>query len=345
MNGIFTAIAAIIIFAVMIFVHELGHFIAAKSLGVKVIEFALGMGPKIISKKIGETIYSLRLVPIGGFCSMEGEDEEAKSERSFSSKKPWMRLIILVAGAFMNILLGFVILVGLSLGTQEFVEPEILQVVQGGAAEMSGLQEGDRIIRANGRTVNIMEDFSWELSNNKNADGTLDLVVKNDGQKRNITITPKETDDGKSYGIILNTEENSFLKSIKNSYHRTGFYSRVVIDSLINLVTGKASISQVSGPVGIVHEIGTAVENVQKTGLEGIRILLSLTVLLTINLGVFNLLPLPALDGGRILFVLIEMIRRKPIPIEKEAIVHFIGIVLLLGISVIIAFKDIFTIW
>lgn len=345
MNGIFTAIAAIIIFAIMIFVHELGHFIAAKALGVKVIEFALGMGPKIISKKIGETIYSLRLIPVGGFCSMEGEDEEAKSERSFSSKKPWMRLIILVAGAFMNILLGFVILVGLSLGTQEFVEPEILQVVQGGAAESAGLTQGDRIIRANGRTVNIMEDFSWELSNNKNADGTLDLVVKNNGQKRNVTITPKETDDGKSYGIILDTEENSFLKSIKNSYYRTGFYSRVVIDSLINLVTGKASISQVSGPVGIVHEIGTAVENVRETGLEGMRILLSLTVLLTINLGVFNLLPLPALDGGRILFVLIEMIRRKPIPIEKEAIVHFIGIVLLLGISVIIAFKDIFTIW
>lgn len=345
MNGVFTAVAAIIIFAVLIFVHEFGHFIAAKSLGVKVLEFALGMGPKIISRQWGETVYSLRLVPIGGFCSMEGEDEEIKTERSFSSKKPWQRLIILVAGAFMNILLGFVILVGLSSTAQEFVEPVVSSVVSGGAAETSGLKSGDRVIRANGRTVNIMEDFSWEISNNKNTEGTLNLVIENNGEKKNVTITPKESDSGRNYGIILNTEENSFFAAVKNSFYRTGFYSRVIIDSLINLVTGKASISQVSGPVGIVHEIGTAVQTAQETGIEGIKTLLSMTVLLTINLGVFNLLPFPALDGGRILFVIVEMIRRKPIPVEKEAIVHFIGIVILLGISVIIAFKDIFTIW
>lgn len=345
MNGVFTALAAIIIFAVLIFVHELGHFIAAKSLGVKVLEFALGMGPKIISKQYGETVYSLRLIPVGGFCSMEGEDEEIKTERSFSSKKPWQRLIILVAGAFMNILLGFVILVGLSSSAQEFVEPVVSSVVTDGAAESAGLKSGDRVIRANGRSVNIMEDFTWEISNNKNPDGMLNLVVENNGEKKNVTITPKETDSGRSYGIVLNTEENSFFAAVRNSFYRTGFYSRVIIDSLINLVTGKASISQVSGPVGIVHEIGTAVQTAQESGIEGIKTLLSLTVLLTINLGVFNLLPFPALDGGRILFVLIEMIRRKPIPVEKEAIVHFIGIVILLGISVIIAFKDIFTIW
>lgn len=345
MSSFLTIIAAIIIFAVLIFIHELGHFIAAKLSGVYVIEFALGMGPKIISKKWGETVYSLRLFPIGGFCSMEGEDECVDSERSFSKKKPWKRLIILVAGAFMNILLGFALLVGLNATTDAFIIPKIEQVQTNSAAEESGLLSGDRIIRANGRNINIMEDFSWEIENNKNPDGTLNLVVENNGKSREISVTPKETDGQKTYGIMLTTQKNSFVKTIKNSFYKTIFYSRVIIDSLFDLVTGKASFSQVSGPVGIVHEIGTAVETVQQTGIEGIKTLIALTILLTINLGVFNLLPLPALDGGRILFVIVEMIRRKPVPVEKEAIVHFIGIVLLLGLSVIIAFKDIFMIW
>lgn len=345
MNGIFTAIAAIIIFAVLIFVHELGHFIAAKLLGVKVLEFALGMGPKLVSKQWGETVYSLRIFPIGGFCSMEGEDKEAVSERSFSRKKPWKRFIILVAGAAMNILLGFVLLVGLASTSEGFVEPRIDKVLSEGAADIAGLKPNDKIIRANGRDINIMEDFSWEISNNRNQDGTLNLVVKNNGEKREVSVTPQEVKGKATYGIVLATQESTFINSIKVSWYRTGFYSRVIIDSLIDLVTGKASFSQVSGPVGIVHEIGAAVETVRETGAEGIRNLLSLAILLTINLGVFNLLPLPALDGGRILFVIIEMIRRKPVPIEKEAMVHFIGIVLLLGLSIVIAFKDIFTIW
>ncbi|MBQ3181345.1 MAG: site-2 protease family protein [Clostridia bacterium] len=345
MNGILTAVAAIIIFAVLIFVHELGHFIAAKASGVYVIEFALGMGPKIVSKKWGETVYSLRLFPIGGFCSMEGEDVQVDSERSFSKKKPYKRLIILVAGALMNILLGFVLLVGLTSTSDGFIKPQIEQVTKDSAAESSGLIKGDRIVRVNGRSINIMEDFNWEISNNKYPDGKLNLVLENSGKKREVSVVPKDTDGKKTYGITLATTDNSFFETVKVSYYRTVFYSRVVIDSLFDLVTGKASFSQVSGPVGIVHEIGNAVETAQQTGLDGIKTLISLTILLTINLGVFNLLPLPALDGGRILFVLLEMIRRKPIPIEKEAVVHFIGIVLLLGLSVIIAFKDIFTIW
>lgn len=342
MNGIVTAFVAIIVFAILIFVHELGHFIAAKSLGIKVMEFALGMGPKIISKQWGETTYSIRLLPIGGFCAMEGEDEEAISERSFSRKKPLARLIVLVAGAAMNIFLGFVLLVGISATAEKVVSPVVSQVVKDSAAEDAGLLPGDEIIRVNGRTIHIMEDFSWELSNNKNADGTLNLVVRNNGEKRSIKVTPSQINGKTGYGIILNTDEISFFQAVKISFYRTGFYSRVIIDSLIDLFTGKASFSQVSGPVGIVHEIGTAVET---GGVNALKNLVSLAILLTINLGIFNLLPLPALDGGRILFVIVEMVRKKPVPIDKEAIVHFIGIILLLGLSVIIAFKDIFTIW
>lgn len=345
MNIILTVLAAILIFAVMIFVHELGHFIAAKSLGVKVNEFALGMGPKLISKQKGETLYSIRLFPIGGFCAMEGENEDTQDERAFSRKKPWKRFIILVSGAFMNILLGFVLLVGINAQAAGFVEPQIAAVQEGSGAYDAGLKAGDKILRANGRNVNLMQDLSWEIGNNKNADGALNLVVKNNGEKREITVKPKETDGVTSYGMQMEVSENSVFNTLKKSFYTTGFYSRVIIDSLIDMVTGKVSLSQVSGPVGIVNEIGNAVEEAQSTGKEGILNLVSLAILLTINLGVFNLLPLPALDGGRIFFVLIEMVRRKPIPVEKEAVVHFIGIVLLLGLSVVIAFKDIFTIW
>ena len=345
MNIILTVLAAILIFAVMIFVHELGHFIAAKSLGVKVNEFALGMGPKLISKQKGETLYSIRLFPIGGFCAMEGENEDTQDERAFSKKKPWKRFIILVSGALMNILLGFVLLVGINAQAAGFVEPQIAAVQEGSGAYDAGLKAGDKILRANGRNVNLMQDLSWEIGNNKNADGTLNLVVKNNGEKREITVKPKETDGVTSYGMQMEVSENSVFNTLKKSFYTTGFYSRVIMDSLIDMVTGKVSLSQVSGPVGIVNEIGNAVEEAQSTGKEGILNLVSLAILLTINLGVFNLLPLPALDGGRIFFVLIEMVRRKPIPVEKEAVVHFIGIVLLLGLSVVIAFKDIFTIW
>ncbi len=345
MNFILTAVAAIIIFAVMIFVHELGHFIAAKALGVKVNEFALGMGPKLISKQKGETLYSLRLFPIGGFCSMEGEDEETQDERSFSKKKPWKRFVILVAGAAMNILLGFVLLIGIGSVSEGYVEPVVREVVEDSGAMEAGLLPGDKIIRANGRSVNIYEDLSWEVANNSQENAVLNLVVERDGKKEEIAITPKATDGKLTYGMSFKTGENSAIKTVRNAGYRTLFYGRVVIDSFISLIRGTVPLSQVSGPIGIVNEIGNAVETAQKTGVEGVLKLLSLAVLLTINLGVFNLLPIPALDGGRILFVIIEMIRRKPIPVDKEAIVHFVGIVILLGLSVLIAFKDIFTIW
>lgn len=345
MNFILTAVAAIIIFAVMIFVHELGHFIAAKALGVKVNEFALGMGPKILSKQKGETLYSLRLFPIGGFCSMEGEDEETQDERSFSRKKPWKRLIILVAGAAMNILLGFVLLIGIGSVSEGYVEPVVREVVEDSGAMEAGLLPGDEILRANKRRVNIYEDLSWEVTNNTQENAVLNLVVERGGKKEEIAITPKNTDGRLTYGMSFEIGKNTVIKTVRNAAYRTLFYGRVVIDSFISLIKGTVPLSQVSGPIGIVNEIGNAVETAQKTGVEGILNLLSLAVLLTINLGVFNLLPVPALDGGRILFVIIEMIRRKPVPVDKEAIVHFVGIVILLGLSVLIAFKDIFTIW
>lgn len=342
MNALLTTIAAILIFAVLIFVHEFGHFIVAKLTKVKVNEFALGMGPRLFSKQFGETVYSIRLFPIGGFCAMEGEDGESASDGAFSKKKPLVRLLVLVAGAFMNILLGFVLLCFVSFQQEAFVVPVIEEVVAGGAAETAGMRENDEILSVNGRRVHINEDFMWELSNNQNEDQRIDIKVKNNGEVRSFSVIPKKEDGKSSYGLLLKTEENSVGASLKNAFYRTGFYSRVVVDSFVNLVRGKLSVSDVSGPVGIVSEIGSAVEEARETGWEGFVSLLYLAILLTINLGVFNLLPVPALDGGRILFVFIELIRRKPIPVEKEAIVHFIGFALLILLSILIAFQDVF---
>ncbi len=341
MNVLLTTIAAILIFALLIFVHEFGHFIAAKLSGVKVNEFALGMGPKLIKFQKGETLYSVRLIPIGGFCAMEGEDEETGDPRAFNSKKPWKRLIILVAGAFMNILLGFILIFSLIVGSSEIVVPKVEKVVENGAAQEAGLTSGDKIIRANGRKVHIIEDLSWEMSNNANQDGELVLEVKNGDKVKTVSVIPKNDNGKMTYGIHLETERNNVLTSLKTSYYRTFFYSGVIFDSFVDLVKGKLSVSDVSGPVGIVSEIGNAVEATRQTGLEGFYSLLSLTILLSINLGVFNLIPLPALDGGRILFVLIEIILRKPVPRDKEAIVHFVGLALLLAFSAFIAFKDV----
>ncbi len=342
MNALLTTVAAILIFAVLIFVHELGHFIVAKLAKVKVNEFALGMGPKIFSKQFGETVYSIRIFPIGGFCAMEGEDGESASKRAFSKKKPLARLAVLVAGAFMNILLGFVLLCFVLSQQKTYVAPVIEKVTIGGAAEKAGLKGNDEILSINGRRVHLSEDVMWEISNNQNKDQRIDLKLKNDGEIRKISIVPDIENGQGTYGLMLKTEKNTAGRTVKNAFYQTGFYSRVVIDSFVNLVRGKLSFSDVSGPVGIVSEIGSAVEAAQETGWEGLMRLIYLAILLTINLGVFNLLPVPALDGGRILFVLIELVRRKPIPVEKEAVVHFIGFALLILLSIVIAFKDVF---
>ncbi len=345
MQILLTTLAAILIFAVMILIHELGHFIAAKAFGVKVNEFALGMGPKLLSCQKGETLYSVRAIPIGGFCAMEGEDTKTDDARAFSNKKPFARLVILSAGAFMNILLGFALLCTLVATTPNIVVPKVESLENGGAAQAAGLKPDDIVVRANGKRVHIAEDLSWAIAHNPNENRALNLVVKNNGEKREVSITPHEVEGKYRYGIQLKTIDNSVFKTLENAFYKTGFYSGVIVDSFVSMIRGDIPLSQMSGPVGIVSEIGNVVEQTRTEGWAGFQNLLSLTILLTINLGIFNLFPLPALDGGRILFVLIELVRRKPLPQEKEAVVHFIGFVILIALSIFIACKDVFMLW
>ena len=376
-----TAVVTVIIFLVMISLHEFGHFIMAKSVGVKVLEFAIGMGPAIFKKQGKETLYSLRVFPIGGYCKLEGEDEKTDDERAFCNQKLWKRFLVVVSGAVLNILLGFILLLVINGNSGEIATTKIDKVVDGSYLSDTDIKPGDEIVKINGKDINFYPDIAFYLDELKK-DQEIELTVKRNGEKITRTIKPsvdkttifygednatvKSTiNDGeetttvseysdkeaaKEYigktvteerliiGFNPKIEKVGFLNNIEYSFHYTGFVVKMVYKGLIDLVTGKAGIDQVSGPVGIVDAVSKTVNS----GKYWLINILSLTVLLTINLGVFNLLPLPALDGGRIFFMLIELIRRKPVSAEKEGMVHAIGLLLLLGFALIISVKDIF---
>ncbi|MBE7040816.1 MAG: PDZ domain-containing protein [Ruminococcaceae bacterium] len=339
MTTVWTVLAAVLIFCILIFVHELGHFITAKLLKIRVHEFAIGMGPKLFGKKKGETLYSVRAFPIGGFCALEGEDTSSDDERALSNKPAWAKLIVLVAGAFMNVVLGFVLLICIFGTSDQVLVPTVSTVEQGSVAETAGVLPGDEIIRLDGDRIHIVSDLHWaknQLTNNET-----ELVVRRGGEKVTLSLSPEKTVDGVSLGVHLAAEDNNVFLTIKNGFYTTIFYARVVLETVVDLFRGKVGISSMSGPIGIVSEIGSAVQDTAQNGWVGFVSLLQLAVLLTINLGVFNLLPIPALDGGRIFFVLIEMIRRKPIPPEKEGIVHMIGFALLILLSLFVAYMDV----
>lgn len=330
-------IFAVLLFLLVIFIHELGHFIAAKLLGVKVNEFSIGFGPTFLKKKIGETLYAVRPFPLGGYCAMEGEDEGSDDKRAFCNRPAYRRLIIVVAGAFMNILLGFILVLCTMLPASRLITTEIGGFhTENSLTEQSGINIGDKIVKVNNRSVVSYYDLSYAFSNVSG--DTLNVTVLRDGKEKVIPLRfETEQDSGINFVKIdfyLNSEKKTFGSLIRQSFCRTVSYEKVVWYSLLDLLTGKYGISAVSGPVGVAAAIGTAAKS-------GLSDLLPMLALITINLGIFNLLPVPALDGGRAFFLLVEMIIRKPIPKRFEATVHAAGLVLLLMFSAFITVKDI----
>ena len=336
-----TILFAIVMFSIIIFVHEFGHFITARMFGVAVHEFAIGMGPKIFSRQKGETTYSLRLIPIGGFCSMEGEDSEKTDDPGSINSKPWyQRLVILSAGSIMNLILGFVITV-IFIGVI-YAPTGIPTTVVDGVLEQSSLygelQPGDRIVALNGERINIrrdLDDLMFENGKNKAT-----LTVKRDGKKIDFEFTPidaKRTDGRDAYlvGFTAKVQPATLFGVLREGYFNTVYNGKLVFKSLGMLTSGQAKVSDVSGPVGVVGVMNDQAQS------GGILALLFLASFISVNIGIMNLLPLPALDGGRIFFVLVEAVRRKPIPPEKEGVVHFIGIVLLLGFMLFVTWNDI----
>ena len=326
-----TIIASVLVFGLLIGVHEFGHLIAAKLCGIRVYEFAIGMGPKLFSFEKGGTKYALRLLPIGGFCNMN-EDLESDNLDAYCNKNPWQRMFVLASGAIMNLLLGFIVLCILLGMPKEIVTNRVGEVLQEAPAYTQGLEVNDEIVKINNVRTNIVDDIYLEMSY---ADGSnINLTVLRDGKKVDLTITPHKNENGNyiiGYRPLI--EKNNFIKVIRNSFYYGIYISKAILVALKDMITGRVALNQMSGPVGIVKEIG----NAAKMGFEN---LLNLIALITINLGLFNLLPFPALDGGRIVFVLYELITRKKVPISAEAVVHFIGLALLLLVMLIVTFSD-----
>ncbi len=338
---IWTVLFALLMFSIIIFVHELGHFVTARWFGVTVHEFAVGMGPAVFSKEKNGTKYSIRVIPIGGFCAMEGEDEVSEDEGAFSSKKWWKKLIILAAGAAMNVLLGFVItttFVGISTASVGTLSSTTVDSVLEASPLYSFLQPGDKVTELNGRSVHIKRDIDIAMMQSRGEECV--IAVKRDGKILRQSFVPMQAqyqDGTPAFLIGFNAapKANTVLGVLHEGYFQTIAMGSIVFESLGMLIGGQAKLTDMSGPVGVVDAMNAQAQS------GGFLALLYLAGFISVNIGIMNLLPIPALDGGRIFFVIIEAVRRKPIPPEKEGVVHFVGLVLLMGLMVFATWNDI----
>ena len=343
-------IAAIFIFGVLIAVHELGHFLAAKACGVRVNEFSIGMGPALFHRQKGETEYAIRILPIGGYCAMDGEDEESDDPRSLTKQSLWKKLLIFAAGALMNFLAGFLLILILYSGTSTFSTTQVAGFAPEFDQEASSLQVGDVLWSINGERVYLFSDIDLLL--NLGGGQEAELVVVRDGEKVDLgkVSLPYQTYTGTNgqayngYGIYVVGEESSVLRVVKYSWLNAVDFVRLVRLSLQMLLTGGASIQDLSGPVGIVSTI-TQVGKESETVAIAVQNIVYFAALIAVNLAVMNLLPLPALDGGRIFFLLLNGVLfalfRKKIPAKYEGYVHMIGMAGLLALSLVVTFSDI----
>lgn len=346
MNFIITLILFILILGSIVFIHEFGHFMMAKLNGVYVYEFAIGMGPKLWSKKGKETEYTLRAIPIGGFCMMAGEDleeddlKDVPKDKRLQTKKPWQRFLIMFFGAGNNFICAILLLflIGLIWGGTS-MEPVVTSVLKNSAAETSGIEAGDRILEINGHSISTTDDISLYLAV-ADPEEASDIKVEKENEKvKTYSVQPKKKKvDGEvtyQYGIGMQQEvEKGILPALEFTGKKTVSIFKQMAVTVGYLFTGGISISQLSGPVGIFSVVGDQ-------SAAGIMNILYLVAFLSINVGFINLLPLPAFDGGHILFIIIEKIKGSPVKPETENMIHTIGLFLLMILMVVITFNDI----
>ena len=335
-------IAIIIMFGVIVFVHEFGHFLFAKLNHIRVNEFAIGMGPAIMKFGKKETQYSVRLLPIGGYCLMAGQDgTDADVEGSFQSKSVLARLSVMLAGPMFNFLLAFV----LSVATAHFylIDPPILtEVAKNSAAEVAGLQPGDEITELNGNNIKVFREITL-FRQVEDLTQPIEVTYLRDGKTYTTTLNLTK-EQNYMFGITVQPRAaKNFSEEIYYSVIEVGFQIETAVTSVKMLFTGKASVNDLSGPVGIGNMMSDVIDQAEEQGglKDAILSIISFMVLVSANLGIMNLLPIPALDGGRILFLLIEAVTRKKVPKNKEMIVNFIGFVLLMLLMVFVFFNDI----
>ena len=333
-------ILALIIFSAIVIFHELGHFLLAKWNGIEVIEFSLGMGPRLLSHVWGDTRYSLKLLPIGGSCQMVGEEEASDSEGAFGNKSVWARIAVVAAGPVFTFILAWVlalIIVG-SVG----YDNTMVDIIPDSAAAEAGMEDGDQIISINGSRTWLYREVSLYSSLHQGQTAT--VVIERNGEKQTVVLTPKQSDTGAYlYGFsrTVQREKGGALETVGYSCAEIRYWLKATVESLKMLIGGQVGLEEMSGPVGIVSTIGDTYKESRVDGWYYVTMnMIMIAIFLSVNLGVMNLLPIPALDGGRLVFLILEAIRGKAIPQEKESMVHFTGFVLLMGLMAVILFSD-----
>ena len=342
-----TVLIAILCFGVIIMIHEAGHFFVAKKCGIRVLEFSVGMGPALLTRQRGETKYSLRLLPIGGYCAMEGEDENSDDPRAFRKQAVWKRMLVTVAGATMNLILGFLLIILVTCIDTAITTTIVssFHTDEAGAdvsASSQWLEVDDRFISINGLHIFTATDISYALQNTDSE--TYTVVVERNGQK--VTLENVVFEDAATGGVLdfyVYGQHKSVLNVLKHTCRSFVSTARLIWISLFDLIRGKYGFKDLSGVVGIVDTTAEYVTQ-SATFREGCLTLFDLMSFITINIGIFNLIPFPALDGGRLVFLIIEAIRRKQLPAKVEGMIHFVGLSALMLLMVAITFQDIFKI-
>ena len=336
-------IIAIRIFSLLIIFHELGHFLLAKKNGIRVNEFCLGLGPTVVGFTKGETKYSLHLLPFGGACMMEGEDAESDDERAFGKKSVWARISVVAAGPIFNFIMALVFSIIL-MGCVGYDKPILSGVMEGYPAEEAGIEAGDTIVKLNHKSIHFWREINFYLYSHPGEE--LKVTYEREGERYETTLTPKYDEENGAYyaGFYGGGEKTkgNVIETLQYGVYYVKYWIDVTFESLKMLVTGQVGVQDMSGPVGIVKTIGDTYEQSKASGVFYIFVnMLNISILLSANLGVMNLLPIPALDGGRLVFLIIEAIRGKKIDPDKEGMVHFIGMACLMLLMVVVMFSDI----
>ena len=335
MSTVLSVLAAFVLICVLVTVHEFGHYYVGKKLGFTILEFAVGMGPVIYKKNRNGIDYSIRLLPIGGMCQFYGEDEGIADGKSFNAHAAWKRFLVIAAGPLMNLLFALLISV-VTLSVYGNYMPSVMEIASESPAEKGGLLPGDLILSVDGRDLHDYNDAVPYIQGAETKD--LSMTVERDGSLKELVLPDiYDAAQGKNYiGVTITAErmQFGFLKSISESFHYTGSVIGQIFDFFGTLFRGQASSSDVSGPVGTIAYISQAVR-------YGFEMILRFTIMISISLGIFNLLPIPALDGGRLVFLLFELITGKQVDPEKEGMIHFVGLLLLFGLIIFLTFNDV----
>lgn len=335
-NSVYPFVVAILFFELIIIIHEGGHFVAARLMKIKVNEFSIGMGPKLFSFKKGDTKYSLRLILFGGYCAMEGEDKDSDDKNAFGNKKVIQRIFVVVAGALMNLVLGFIIVL-IIVSSQNLVgTTQVAKFDTNAVSVNSGLQVGDEIKSIDGMRIYATNDIITAFS--RSDDDTVDMVVSHNGKTESLTVKfDTELIEGRQYismDFFLVGNEKTFFGVLSQAGKEFLSYARMVFLSVHDIIVGRFGISDMSGPVGTITVVSSAVKT-------SVYSMLRIMALLTINVGLFNLFPIPALDGWRLFVLIGEGITRKKLPQKMEYLINAVGLVLLLGLMSVVTFSDI----